>query len=302
MKNEKKIELKVGITIVVSLIIFISILAWAKNFSFTDNYKVVKIKFDSVAGLQIGDPVSFNGLKCGYVDNIYLNKNSVIVDALIKKNLVLTSDAEFSILMLDLMGGKKIEIKQGVSNEKLNFNKTQNGKFSGDISTAMAMLSSVQFDLVDLIKELKISLKNVNAIFDDEELKIGITNSIKNINLTSEKINQFITENRNSIKNILSNGSLLISNGNEILEANKNNITGFFKNSNKLILSADSLIHFSNGFLKEIKDKKNNIGTVIYDKKIINNLKQSSEDLKKLLQLIRNQLENKGLKVDAYIF
>ena len=59
MKDLRKTEIRVGITVIVGLLIFIWILSWAKNFSLSSNQKSLLVKFNSVAGLEIGDTIKF---------------------------------------------------------------------------------------------------------------------------------------------------------------------------------------------------------------------------------------------------
>ena len=121
MNNEKKTEIKVGITIIVALLLFIFVYGWAKNFSLNSNNKLLYIKFPTVAGLEIGDMVSVNGVRKGLVESITSDDNHALVQVIFNEEVNLKQDATFSIMMLDLMGGKKIEIKAGDSDQFLNY-------------------------------------------------------------------------------------------------------------------------------------------------------------------------------------
>ena len=65
MKEQKKTEIKVGITVLVGLFVLLWVLGWAKNFSFDSNEKRVSVEFETVAGLNVGDQVSIKGIKKG---------------------------------------------------------------------------------------------------------------------------------------------------------------------------------------------------------------------------------------------
>jgi phospholipid/cholesterol/gamma-HCH transport system substrate-binding protein len=154
MKNKSKTEIRVGIITIASIIVVLWILGWAKNIDPLDEKLLLNIKFDSVAGLNVGDPVAINGVKKGYVNNISSIDNGVLVNVTLEKDVIINEDAKISVMMLDLMGGKIIEINPGQSKKTIDFSITQAGSFSGDISTAMAALSSVQNDLIDLVLQL----------------------------------------------------------------------------------------------------------------------------------------------------
>jgi len=95
MKNEKKAELKVGIIVIVAIIIFLWILGWAKNFSFNSNEKSLTISFQNVAGLVVGDFVSVQGIKEGYVKSLKNDNNLVLVDISLSDDVKLKEDAQF---------------------------------------------------------------------------------------------------------------------------------------------------------------------------------------------------------------
>ncbi len=115
MKNERKTEIRVGLTVLVGILVFIWILGWAKNFSIKSNEHVVKVRFTNVSGLEIGDQVTVNGLRKGYVKEMIVEPNNVLVELAIENDVQLKADASFAISMLDLMGGKKVEVFPGSS-------------------------------------------------------------------------------------------------------------------------------------------------------------------------------------------
>ena len=109
MTSEKKTEIKVGITVFAALLLLAFIFGWAKNFNLNQNTKLLNVKFPTVAGLAIADMVSVNGVRKGLVNSISTDGNFAKVEIKFSEDVQLREDASFSIMMLDLMGGKKIE-------------------------------------------------------------------------------------------------------------------------------------------------------------------------------------------------
>ena len=79
MNEDKKTEVKVGITVLAAIIVFIFIYGWAKNFDLTSNEKNLTIKFETVAGLELGDLVSVNGVRKGLVNSVTTKDNFALV-------------------------------------------------------------------------------------------------------------------------------------------------------------------------------------------------------------------------------
>jgi phospholipid/cholesterol/gamma-HCH transport system substrate-binding protein len=302
MKNQKKTELKVGLTVIVGIIILLWVLGWAKNFSFNSDEKNLAISFDNVAGLSVGDFVSVQGIKSGYVEKIYNQDNKVIAEVSLNKNIDLRQDATYSVMMVDLMGGKKIEIAPGSSANQLDYSKIQNGQFLGDIATSMAVLGSVQNDLVEVIFQIKDALTSFNKIMNDSKFTDELRESVGKLNQLISKTDKIISENGDSFSELLKNSNELVANSNKFILDNKDEIKISLENINGLVKSTNSLISKIDKFVVEVENKENNLGKIMYDEEIIENLTSSLRELKKLSKTINEQINKKGLKVDANVF
>lgn len=301
MTSEKKTEVKVGVTVFVALILLVIIFGWAKNINLHNNNKIISVKFPTVAGLEIADMVSVNGVRKGLVNSIASYGNYVRVEIKFNDNVKLKEDATFSIMMLDLMGGKKIEINAGNSDKEIDYSKVHIGKFAGDVATSMEMLSSVQTDLVDVIREVKYSLVNINKFFADSTFSKDISSSVKSMKRLTNNLDELIIENKQMLTETIANTSELTKNANRMLDDNSTNIKLAIEKLNTTLTSSSELIKKLNTFSDEITNKENNIGKLIYDEKLISDLKISFEQIKELTKIINHQLKTDGLKVEADI-
>jgi len=302
MKKDKKAELKVGITVIVGIIVLLWVLGWAKNFSFDSNEKNLSIAFENVSGLSVGDIVAIQGIKEGYVEEIYNTNNSVIVEILLPPNNDLREDAKFSIMMIDLMGGKKIEITPGKSGNPLDYLKVQKGEFLGDVSTTMAALGSVQNDLVDVIYEIKDALNSFNKLMDNSEFIGELQVSVKSLNQLIAKTDKIMSDNAESFSELLSNSNELVTNSNKFIVENSDELKTSISNINEVLKSSEGLITKLDTFFEEVKNQENNLGKIMYDEELVNNLSATLKRLKELSDLINKQLNEKGLRVDAHVF
>lgn len=300
MNSEKKTEIKVGLTVLMAILIFIFIFSWAKNFNLDSNNNLLTVQFATVAGLEIGDLVSVNGVRKGLVDAIFsTNNNNATVKIKFTENVNLKEDATFSIMMLDLMGGKKIEINSGNSDVLLDYEKTQIGKFSGDISTAMATLSSVESDLVEVIGELKTTLRSANSIIGNQEFTENIKNSVIQLTNLSENLNSLVVSNKEVISTTLQNAKELTDKTNVLLENNSEKITSVLTNLNSTLNSSNELILQLTQLSDETRNSQNNLGKILYDENLVNDLKTSLSQIKELTEIINSQLKSGGLEVKA---
>lgn len=301
MKDQRRIEIKVGIMFMAGIIVFILILGWAKSLSFSEKGNTITIKFLNVAGLEIGDNVTVNGVREGHVENISVKDNNVFVTILLNQGIDLRSDAKFAISMTDLMGGKKVDISPGTSSQALDYSQVQQGTFYADVSSVMAMLGSSQNDLLTTIKEVKVTLKSLNNYLTDQQLNKNIKTSISNLSELTGKMNLLIDENRKSIKKLTANSVDITNDTRKFISENKGDISQSIKEAVDVLKNTDSLVVKVNDLADEIKNRNNNIGKVLYDEKIYKNLTESLQQVNELTKIIIKQLNDKGFKVDAKV-
>ena len=302
MRNERKTEIRVGLTVLVGILVFIWILGWAKNFSIRSNEHVIKVRFANVSGLEIGDQVTVNGMRKGYVKEMIVEPNNVLVELSIENDVQLKEDASFAISMLDLMGGKKIEVFPGTSSRVYDNNKISEGKFYADIPSVMSLFGSVQDDLVTVLRDVKISLHSMNNYLTDDKLNADVKKSLSNLSLLTEKLNAMISENRNDVRSLTQNVVELTETSNKILLTNKDNIDQLFVDLKSVFQKSDTLLTSLNSLTTETVNQQNNVGKLLYDENLIKDLKQTLKQVNELTSILIDQLKNDGVNVDANVF
>lgn len=302
MRNERKTEIRVGLTVLVGILVFIWILGWAKNFSIRSNEHVIKVRFANVSGLEIGDQVTVNGMRKGYVKEMIVEPNNVLVELSIENDVQLKEDASFAISMLDLMGGKKVEVFPGTSSRVYDNNKISEGKFYADIPSVMSLFGSVQDDLVTVLRDVKISLHSMNNYLTDDKLNADVKKSLSNLSLLTEKLNAMISENRNDVRSLTQNAVELTETSNKILLTNKDNIDQLFVDLKSVFQKSDTLLTSLNSLTTETVNQQNNVGKLLYDENLIKDLKQTLKQVNELTSILIDQLKNDGVNVDANVF
>ena len=302
MKDQKKTEIRVGITVLLGVIILLWILGWAKNFSITPTENTVKVQFSNTAGLEIGDAVTVNGVRKGFVEDLAIEGENVVVTLKIDNKVVLKEDAGFAVSMLDLMGGKKVEISPGSSGKLLDYSQVQAGTFYADIPYVMSMVGTFQEDISSTISDLKITLTSLNNYLSDKKLNEDIKSSMSNLSEVTKKLNILIDENRNNLRQLTANTAELTEEAKNFINENKESFNTSVKGLQSVLSNTDSLLTKLNKFTDELSSRQNNLGKIIYDEKIYDDLSQSLKQLNELTRIMIEQLKDDGLKVDADIF
>lgn len=302
MRNPRATEIKVGVTVLLGLLVFIWILGWAKNFSISSSDNLIKVRFNKVSGLEVGNNVTVNGVRKGVVKEFVIQGSSVIVTLSLSNEIQLKKDARFSLESTDLMGGRKIEVDPGTSNESMDYSVVQQGNYISDIAGVISLFSDIQDKISIIANESVKTLQGINALLEDEKLIQGLKTSVENLNNVTAKLDVMISENQENVKMISENTREITSDTKVLLKENKENIEQSLQNLNSVLIKSDSLLSSLNYLTQETASGKNNLGKLLYDDSLYYNLTQSMEMIKKLSNLILEQLQTDGLKVDAYVF
>lgn len=302
MKNERKTEIKVGITTVISLAIFIWILAWAKNLTLTSDDIIVNLAFENVSGLEVDDQVTVKGLRKGFVDDIYLDGNKIFVKISVNNKVELRKDAKFWITSTDLMGGKKIEIIPGESIEMLDLNSLHTGLIQPDLNSMMAIVGSMMKDVQTIVDDLKITFSTVNNYISDDEMMIDLKSSLRNLKNLTEKFDALITDNSDNITRITENTAALSEESKTFFHENKESLDSSIKKFNIILSKSDSLVSRFNILAAETMVGNNNLGRILYDDSLMINMHETLKILNELSKLVLYQIKNDGFKVDANIW
>ena len=302
MRNPRAAEIKVGITVLLGLLVFIWVLGWAKNFTLTSSDNQVKVRFDKVSGLDIGNNVTVNGVRKGHVKNFFIQGSSVIVTLSISNDIILKKDAEFSLESTDLMGGRKIEVNPGNSNEDLNLAEVHQGIYISDIAGMISLFSDIQDKIGIIANESVKTLQGINSLLEDKTFIEGLRTSITNLNNVTAKLDRVITENQQNLKEIIESTKEITTDTKNLIKENKDKVEVTLANLNSVMLRSDSLLTSLNYLTQETITGGNNLGKILYNDSLYNNLIQSMESINELTKLLKLQLETDGIKVDAYIF
>ena len=302
MKDQRKTEIKVGVTFLLAIIIFLWILGWAKNWTLNLQRKEISVEFSSVAGLEVNDPVTVNGVRKGYVKDIKISGSKVITLLNLPSDIIIKEDAKFSVMMLDLMGGKKVEVNSGSSINELDYNKIQQGSYDGDIASAMSMLGSVQNDLIDVIREVKISVTALNKTITDEKFTNDLKTSVNNLAMLTDNLNKLIVNNKDDLNKLLKSGNELTKNVNSFIETNRDTLTLTINSIHDVLKTSKEVLIKVNDFMDKTNKNQNNFGKLLSDPVLMDDLKATIQQAKDLTKILIEQLKSKGVEVNAHIF
>lgn len=300
MRSETNTDLKVGLTVLVGLALLLFGIGWAKSWHLGGVRQELHAKFPTAGGIGKGDPVFIRGIEHGKVSSIYSAPYKDSVDITIdidQPSVILHKDATATIMMLELMGGKKIEINEGITAEKFDLAKdTLRGYFTGDISSLVAMLSSLSGSLPAIIHNVDTVLRNLTDFFDNGKFKNKAYSAIDRADQTLKDLQNVLMENRASLKRTIDQADVLTRELNSTIvslrpgaQALVDSMRVFLRGAGRTLSGADSLLGSLNEMLAASKDKKSLLYRLANDTELANRFDSLLISGHKLVEQIRFQ-------------
>ncbi len=295
-------ELVVGGVIFTSLFILIAGVIWLKEVSISRKVVEYTALFPSIGTLQLGNPVTVNGVKMGQVNKIALRGDSVSVTFGLDKSVVFTDSSTVTVQNIGLMGERKVEIKLSLKGtahvpDTKGHITYIHGKFDSGIAEAMGMLGTVLGEVTNLVD-------TVQGVVNHTVADTGFVHLFKNVTQRLDSVvylaDAIIRENRGGINGTVTDLRATSKSLRELLEQNKANFNRISENGGKisdeavvLIARADSIAVTLNSMLDSIDAGRGSVGILMKDSTIVPNLKQSVADLDTLLRGVNDD----GLKL-----
>ncbi len=309
MNKQKKIEIKVGIVSVLAIIILIIGLSLAKGISISPAKNLVHFRFDNSGGITEGSPVVVNGVRCGVVKSITNSNGSVLITADMETVENLKTDCYARITILEITGGKKIEIFPGYSDRPFDKSQEIPGRATADLADLIATLGEVSNDAASLVKNLDTLTQNLNYVMNNKHLLNNLETIAHNTSEITVNLNTFIKENYNALQNIVINLNNLVSDLKKTYSQNEpklNKIIGQIEialtNANELLSKmqntigeADKTLANINDITEEVRFGSGLANRLIYDKKLAGEL----DSTLKSINILLNQIENHGVNVNV---
>lgn len=309
MDVTRSTEIRVGIVSILSIALLIGGIMLGKGISFNPSNKLIKIRSVSSGGAEPGSPVVINGVKRGQVTSVVNENGSVLISAELDDVSELHGDASARITILEITGGKKIELTPGSSAEAFNLSKEIPATVSADIGGLVATLGDVSGNAVSIVKRLDSLTGTLTDMTRDGQLVADVKTISSEGALFVKDLRSWFAVNKDplgqSIRDLRAIASQLrtsidknepkVSRLVDRLDATLTSIDGTIGRADKALTSADSLVRRIDSVLIEVKANKGLLNSIIYDEKFADRFDSTLYWIRAILQDARN----KGVNVNV---
>lgn len=313
MNNQRSKEITVGIISIVALALLVLGITLGKGISVRTSSVELKLRFPNSGGIQEGAPVVVNGVKRGYVNSVKNDNGSVIINATLDKIGDLKSDVRARISILEITGGKKIEIFPGTSNEQYSVNNEIPGETPPDIAELVALVGEVSGDAITLIRRVDTAMGEITGLLADGKVMADVRTTADNAAEITQNLNSFVKNNYSKLEKTVNNLETLTAQLKSAVDRYDpqigmilTKIDGTLGDLKKLSNSADTALTNINGVVRdvssitgEIKNGNGLVSRLIYDKEMASRLDSTLTELGAVMTMIRQYGVNVNVRLGS---
>jgi len=292
---------KIGILVVFCLTLLIWGINFLKGRDIFRTEKVFYARYTNVGGLTATTLVTLNGLKIGYVREIYFAEDlsgDLIVKIAIHNDFPLPKGTTAEIASSDLLGSKVVKLNLGKSDLILQANDTLDTQVQADIMQMVnEQIAPIKAKAERMIENLDSIVTAVSKILNTDS-QHHISESIRQISLTmsnlekiSGNLNEVVNDQKNNLSSTIYNLSEVtvnLKNNTDKLGYIMDNFSSFSDSLKKLEINR-TMDHLNGAvanlqlILSKVDTANGTLGLLVNDPRLYQNLSSTSENLNRLL-------------------
>ncbi len=288
-------EVKVGITVLITIIVFIWLYNFLKGKNFLKSTAYYYTVYDKVGGLAESSPVEINGFKVGVVQSIgFLDAKSgkLLVAFSVNRDFVLPENTVAEIVPVSLLGGMKVQFVFGDGPGTYSEGDTIPGRLAESIIDKMETeLLPVKDNISKLVLVIDSVISSINDVMN-EDFKKDLGGTMANLNSTTKNLDKIIGSKEKELKATLDN----INNFTRMLADNSANMSNTISNLSTIsdtLAASDIYTSVSNLkagleqaalMMDNMNNGKGSAGQFLTNDTLYTNLTNSLESLNVLLQ------------------
>lgn len=313
MEKQRSQEITVGIVAFVAIGLLFLGISLGKGLKVTSEDQLLKIRFPTSSGLQVSEPVVVNGVKRGTVISVKNDKSSVLVSVLLDNYDDIKSDASAKITLLEITGGKKIEISPGEMPKKFELKNEMIGITPPDLAELVALVGEVSGDAVSLVRRLDTIASSATDLLADGKVVEDVKQTLHNANQISGNLNKFVDDNYEKLESSINNLNQLAASLRKAvdkheptverilgeLEITLKDARGLMSNIDSTVSDANALVTNVNQITSDLRNGDGFATKLLFDKNLNERLDSTFTNLSFLLDMIKNHGVNVNVRLGS---
>jgi phospholipid/cholesterol/gamma-HCH transport system substrate-binding protein len=297
----KDIEFKVGIFILIGIIMLVLSIVWLQKYHYAGNAQLLKVHFNDVGTLAVGDKVTVSGVHKGKVKDMRLMAGGVEVDLLVGTDVNLKKDAQIVIKNFGVMGERFVAINPGQDSLDLDISQTLTGLYDAGLPEVMGLMGEMVVELRELVGTLK------NTVVSDTSLS-KFSRTIENLESVSASLDSYMKRNESKLDETADNFLKASKQLNNTLTRNSQSVDSVVQRFDRVSLhleqfvgQLDTLSSAAREFAESINNPEGSLKMLIDDRRLYDDLRKTADNIDDLITDIRTN-PRKYLTVKVEIF
>lgn len=279
MDEARRTEIRVGIVSLVAVAVLIVGILLGQGISLSPNNQLLKIRLKNSGGLDVASPVVINGVKRGQVKDVISNNGSVLVLAEVDDISDIHPDAFATVSILEITGGKKVEINPGFVAGTWDPEQEMVGRATADLGGLISLVGDVSGDLVNLVRRLDTISAAATELLADGTVTANIKSMTADGAILIKDAREWVQTNRNNLTNSIEDMRIVVADIKRIVKNNEPKLTSTMDKLDKMltdlevtiaktdraIVNVDTLVTNINGVVMDIKTNDGLVNAMLYD-------------------------------------
>jgi len=301
MARETNVEFRVGVIILIVLILLAWSLYWLQGYKLEANSQVVKVFFEDVGALSIGDKVTVNGVHKGKVNQLYLADGGVVVELQIYQDVELRQDATFRIRNLGVMGERYVAVRPGADSARYDPQVIAQGQYDTGIPEVMGTLGEMTSELRTMVASLR------QTVASDTSLQ-RFNQTVANFEQASASLVRYLENNESKLDETADNFlqastklNRLLAGKNERVDSTLDRFDRASLRFESFVSTLDTLSMATRRLANSITEGDGTLQAMLEDRRLYDDLRKVADDLDDLILDIREN-PSRYLRINIEIF
>ena len=283
----KNIEIRVGLIIISSLIIFVATILWIQGYRYGQENIDVYAIFDEVGSLSKGDPVMISGLRKGKIQELTLTDKGVLVEFTVSSDVHLKEDATATVKNIGLMGERFLAVTPGKSDVPLDLVNPIKGSYDTGIPEVMGMMGEMITELRNLVLSLKHSIaseSNLDKLSSTISNMESVTKSLADyMDRNEDKLDQ---STQNFLKASQAFRNIAVTNGQKI-DTIMNGLNNTVANIDSVVAQLSQVATTARAFADNLENGDGTLQMLVDDRRLYDDLRRTADNIDDLINDIR---------------
>ncbi len=307
--SSRKFEIRVGLISLCALGLLIAGIMWGRGEGIGVDRKEIVIEFDNASGISTRTPVYLYGVKVGNVQKVAVLEHGARVVAHVNRDVKLYNNASAAIQVMELTGGKKVELFPGSEGKEMVDDIVLPGKNQADIGAMMALAQDLVTELSPVLRRAVTALAGLAALVGDEGLQQNIATAADQFAASSIQLNALLRENRGRVSETLASVERLSNDLQAFVGNNADDLKKIIESAHTVAEDASRTLRESEDVLQridrlvvsidsiagDVRDGHGPLSRLLYDKSLALQLDSALSTLRMVLK----DIDRRGIDVNV---